>query len=71
MSRQIQCVVHHSPEALERVLQVVRIRGFRLLQLEMQHLGDEMHLKLRLEGERCFENLLKQLQKLVGMQSCY
>ena len=58
MSRHIHCILRQSPEALERVLQVIRIRGFRLLHLEMNQ-----------RGERPVDNLLQQLRKLVGMQA--
>ena len=68
MSRHIHCILRQSPEALERVLQVIRIRGFRLLHLEMNQQGERLHLEMTVQGERPVDNLLQQLRKLVGMQ---
>jgi acetolactate synthase II small subunit len=56
------------PEVLERILRVVRHRGFRLLQLEMNSSETQIELAFKVAGERPIENLVSQLDKLFDVQ---
>ena len=69
MSQQIRCTLRNSPEALERVLRVIRVRGFQLLHLEMRQDLEQMQLYLNVRSERHSDNLVKQLRKLIDIQN--
>ena len=69
MNRQIHCTLRNNPETLERVLQVIRIRGFQLLQLEMQQQNGQLLLNLNVKSERPLDNLVQQLRKLADMRN--
>ena len=56
------------PEVLERILRVVRHRGFRLLQLEMNSSETQIELAFKVAGERPIGNLVSQLDKLFDVQ---
>ena len=56
------------PEVLERILRVVRHRGFRLVQLEMNSSESQIELAFKVAGERPIENLVSQLDKLFDVQ---
>ena len=56
------------PEVLERILRVVRHRGFRLVQLEMNSSETQIELAFKAAGERPIENLVSQLDKLFDVQ---
>mgnify|MGYP003599805546 CR=1 FL=1 len=56
------------PEVLERILRVVRHRGFRLVQLEMNSSETQIELAFKVAGERPIENLVSQLDKLFDVQ---
>ena len=53
---------------LERILRVVRHRGFRLVQLEMNSSETQIELAFKVAGERPIENLVSQLDKLFDVQ---
>ncbi|WP_299798249.1 acetolactate synthase 2 small subunit [uncultured Shewanella sp.] len=59
------------PEVLERVLRVVRHRGFRVTGMNMQS-GDSKNasLDMLVEGERAIELLTTQLEKLIDVIEC-
>ena len=69
MNREIHCTLHNHPETLERVLQVIRIRGFQLQHLEAQQQNRKLLLNLSVTSERPLDNLVQQLRKLVDMCS--
>lgn len=52
------------PEVLERILRVVRHRGFRVLQMQMTSGASDIQLALAVAGERPIETLCNQLSKL-------
>ncbi len=60
---------HNSPEFLERLLRVVRHRGFTVLNLHVETSEDErnLHLTLTVSSERNIRLLTKQLEKLFGI----
>ncbi len=52
------------PETLERLLRVIRHRGFEVLSLNAENNGTEMTLNVAVQSERTVELLLNQLVKL-------
>ncbi|AMG30629.1 acetolactate synthase 2 small subunit [Grimontia hollisae] len=54
------------PELLERLLRIVRHRGFRLTSLDMHHIGDSnaVEITLQVKSDRPIANLQSQLDKL-------
>ncbi len=63
-SYQIHCHMTHEAAALERLCQVVRIRGFRIARMAMESAGDTLDIALTLEGTRSIGMLQRQLEKL-------
>lgn len=52
------------PETLERLLRVIRHRGFEVLLLNAENNGTEITLNVAVQSERAVELLLNQLVKL-------
>ena len=52
MSHILQCTLQATPEAPERIFQVVRIRGFDVNSMQLRREGVWLFVKLRLGGER-------------------
>ncbi|AWY45863.1 acetolactate synthase 2 small subunit [Glaesserella parasuis] len=52
------------PETLERLLRVIRHRGFEVLSLNVENNGSEITLNVTVQSERAVELLLNQLVKL-------
>ncbi|WP_227515576.1 ACT domain-containing protein [Marinobacter salinus] len=50
--------------ALERLCQVVRIRGFRIAKMAVESAGEHLDIMLTLEGTRPIAMLQAQLEKL-------
>ncbi|SFR64627.1 acetolactate synthase, small subunit [Marinobacter daqiaonensis] len=63
-SYQMNCRMSQEAAALERLCQVVRIRGFRISKLAMERMGEELDIALTLEGSRPIGMLQSQLEKL-------
>lgn len=63
-AHRVQCRMQAEEVAMERLLQVVRIRGFRLQDLQVEREGDGFHIALTVAGERPIDFLLRQLEKL-------
>ncbi|GGY62127.1 ACT domain-containing protein [Marinobacter zhanjiangensis] len=63
-SYQIYCRMTHEAAALERLCQVVRIRGFRIAKMTMESSGEALNIALTLEGSRPIGMLQSQLEKL-------
>jgi len=59
----------NSPELLERLLRVVRHRGFRVEKLNVENANNnqQLHLRLTVYSERNISLLIKQLEKLFGI----
>jgi len=64
MEHQIDLTAQHRPEVLERILRVVRHRGFTVTQMDMQLIDDKVRLKFTVKSDRTLELLLSQLEKL-------
>jgi len=60
---------HNSPELLERLLRVVRHRGFTMQNLTAETSANEqeLHLTLTVRSERNINLLTKQLEKVFGI----
>ncbi len=52
------------PETLERLLRVIRHRGFEVLSLNAENNGSEITLNVTVQSERAVELLFNQLVKL-------
>ena len=64
MEHQIDLTAQHRPEVLERILRVVRHRGFTVTQMDMQLIDDKVRLKLTVKSDRTLDLLVSQLEKL-------
>lgn len=64
MEHQIELTAQHRPEVLERILRVVRHRGFTVTQMDMQLIEDKVWLKFTVKSDRTLELLVSQLEKL-------
>ena len=64
MEHQIELTAQHRPEVLERILRVIRHRGFTVTQMDMQLINDKVRLKFTVKSDRTLELLVSQLEKL-------
>ena len=64
MEHQIDLTAQHRPEVLERILRVIRHRGFTVTQMDMQLINDKVRLKFTVKSDRTLELLVSQLEKL-------
>jgi len=70
MSYQLALTLAQRPEVLERVLRVVRHRGFTVTKMEMQVVDDTAQLQMSVESERAIELLTNQIDKLYDVIDC-
>ncbi len=63
-SHTISCRMSHETAALERLCQVIRIRGFRVSRMAVESAGEELIIDLTVEGSRPVTMLQSQLEKL-------
>ena len=64
MEPQIDLTAQHRPEVLERILRVVRHRGFTVTQMDMQLIDDKVRLKFTVKSDRTLDLLVSQLEKI-------
>ena len=64
MEHQIDLTAQHRPEVLERILRVVRHRGFTVTQMDMQLIDDKVRLKFTVKSDRTLDLLVNQLEKI-------
>lgn len=64
MEHQIDLTAQHRPEVLERILRVIRHRGFTVTQMDMQLIDDKVRLKFTVKSDRTLDLLMSQLEKL-------
>ena len=64
MEHQIELTAQHRPEVLERILRVVRHRGFTVTQMDMQLIDDKVRLKFTVKSDRTLVLLVSQLEKI-------
>jgi len=60
----LNCRMAQEAAAIERLCQVVRIRGFRIASMAVETAGDYFDINLTLEGSRPVAMLQSQLEKL-------
>lgn len=60
----ITCQMSHEIAALERLCQVVRIRGFRIAKMAVETAEDKLAIALTVQGSRPVSMLQTQLEKL-------
>ncbi|PHQ24299.1 acetolactate synthase [Marinobacter guineae] len=60
----LNCRMSQEAAALERLCQVVRIRGFRIARMAVESAGEHLDIALTLEGTRPIAMLQSQLEKL-------
>ncbi|MBJ6138565.1 ACT domain-containing protein [Marinobacter litoralis] len=63
-SYNLNCRMQSEAAALERLCQVVRVRGFRISEMSMSSGGEHLDIALTLEGSRPIAMLRAQLEKL-------
>ena len=63
MEHQIELTAQHRPEVLERILRVIRHRGFTVTQMDMQLIDDKVRLKFTVKSDRTLDLLGRQLEK--------
>jgi len=64
MEHQIELTAQHRPEVLERILRVVRHRGFTVTQMDMQLIEGNVRLKFTVKSDRTLDLLVTQLEKI-------
>ena len=57
-------IAQHRPEVLERVLRVIRLRGFTVTNMDMALVNTQVRLKITVKSDRTFDLLVNQLAKL-------
>ena len=57
-------IAQHRPEVLERVLRVIRLRGFTVTNMDMALVDTQVQLKITVKSDRTLELLVNQLAKL-------
>ena len=57
-------ISQHRPEVLERVLRVIRLRGFTVTNMDMALVDTQVQLKITVKSDRTFDLLVNQLAKL-------
>ena len=57
-------IAQHRPEVLERVLRVIRLRGFTVTNMGMALVETQVQLEITVKSDRTFDLLVNQLTKL-------
>ena len=57
-------IAQHRPEVLERILRVIRHRGFTVTKMEMALIDDKVRLKFTVKSDRTLDLLVSQLEKI-------
>ncbi len=66
---QLQCHFKNQPASLERILRIIRVRGFTLDSLNMHIEDNDCHCVMQLSGVRSLTNLICQLASLEPVMS--
>lgn len=69
ISHRMHCQMEAEPAALERLCQVVRIRGFAIDQMQVQMGQGMLEIELTVKGQRAIQMLASQLEKLQTVSS--
>ena len=60
-------IAQHRPEVLERVLRVIRLRGFTVTNMDMTLVETQVQLKITVKSDRTFDLVVNQLAKLLDV----
>lgn len=60
-------IAQHRPEVLERVLRVIRLRGFTVTNMDMALVETQVQLEITVKSDRTFDLLVNQLAKLLDV----
>ena len=70
MMHSLELQVNSRPEVLERVLRVIRHRGFNVTNMQMEAQGPTNVLVMQVASDRAIHLLTTQLQKLPDVNDC-
>ena len=59
-----ELTAQHRPEVIERILRVIRLRGFTVTNMEMALVETKVQIKITVKSDRTFDLLVNQLAKL-------
>lgn len=59
-----ELTAQHRPEVLERILRVIRLRGFTVTNMDMALVETKVQIKITVKSDRTFDLLVNQLVKL-------
>lgn len=59
-----ELTAQHRPEVLERILRVIRLRGFTVTNMDMALVETKVQIKITVKSDRTFDLLVNQLAKL-------
>ena len=59
-----ELTTQHRPEVLERIVRVIRLRGFTVTNMEMALVETKVQIKITVKSDRTFDLLVNQLAKL-------
>ena len=59
-----ELTAQHRPEVLERILRVIRLRGFTVTNMDMALVETKVQIKITVKSDRTFNLLVNQLAKL-------
>ena len=59
-----ELTAQHRPEVLERILRVIRLRGFTVTNIDMALVETKVQIKITVKSDRTFDLLVNQLAKL-------
>ena len=62
-----ELTAQHRPEVLERVLRVIRLRGFTVINMDMALIETKVQLKITVKSDRTFDLLVNLLAKLLDV----
>ncbi len=66
---QLQCQFSTQIGAIERLLRMIRVRGFTVQDLHLEMQGEFYQANLTVAGQRCIHNLICQLEKLIEVMA--
>lgn len=64
---QLTLIARHRPETLERILRVVRHRGFNVVGMNVTLENRKLHIALSVESDRALDLLVHQIAKLIDV----
>ena len=59
-----ELIAQHRPEVLERILRVIRLRGFTVTNIDMALVETKVQIKITVKSDRTCDLLVNQLAKL-------